>query len=275
VCPECGQSLAGKRSLRIGNRRRRAGLGLSGLALVVLGAGSIAGGAIAETQRVDWIAAKPAWMLQRQALSGEAAIAAVTELTKRIERGRVGKERCNALVAYALGVQGNLDCIWDLEWGGLIEAGRRKGLVSDEQWSTYLRQGLPLRMGVVSPALRVAPVEAQRHPMDEYRRYFQVILGPARLGPKVLPGLTVRGDMTGAEVGGAPRVLGPDINRDQPLSWTGQRLYFHGCLDDLSEQEALEVRTRWVFSVVHESFEAASWEHEGQATGLWKPQPWQ
>jgi len=155
-CPECGSILSAQR-VRIGRRKRRAGFVAVGALLLTIPAGI--GGAFSwgAVSGFDWNTIKPAWLLQREASSADEVTSqiALVELHSRLSEEGLSDGRIRSLVEVALGCQADLKRAWNPLWGDLIEIGRDKGLVDDEQWGRYFLQSVPVESLSVTMRKRV------------------------------------------------------------------------------------------------------------------------
>lgn len=138
VCPECGSSLAAG-AVRYGNRTRRPALIQTGWAVTVLGALSVifaayAGLGLAKHQ--------PTWLLAWRAPSGDQVT--LKELALRISAGEGSPALVGRVVGEALQAQARTGAYWEWAWGDIVESARTRGLVSDEEWARYIRQGYAL-----------------------------------------------------------------------------------------------------------------------------------
>jgi hypothetical protein len=184
VCPECGRDLRQANSMVVGVHRRRRGLLIGGILMLVpsLAAAGIVGWG--EAKRVDWQKQKPSCWLAREAQSTVAGTrdAALTELITRLSAKRLSKDMTARLVQCGLQRQADLSKPWTLQWGDLIERARGTGEVSDADWKKYVEQAVAgqykllfrskLRRGDVPPyALDpVAPRLAQSRPWSVAER---------------------------------------------------------------------------------------------------------
>lgn len=158
VCSECGADLGRQRAVRIGHRRKRQRviafavpvLLCSGAWLGLIGRGTAA--------KVNWIEYEPAWLLVPQADSKNASRrdAALLELLRRLQNGKLGRGTTDRLVKRALALQADASAPWSVVWGEFIEQARNTGDVADAQWERYWRQAFPfsLSAGGGAPAGR-------------------------------------------------------------------------------------------------------------------------
>jgi len=104
-CPECGAGLDRPRAIRSGARRRRPGLVITGVAILLLMA--LASGAFLNADRL--IPYEPSWALVLQAQYGsmKRAPAIVSELLARSDRFKLSQSAHAALARRALDVQSN------------------------------------------------------------------------------------------------------------------------------------------------------------------------
>jgi hypothetical protein len=163
ACPECGSDLRRPRAIRVGNRRRRAGLVmLAGLLLVPsLGALGVIGWASARGADVQTY--KPVWWLVNEADGVDAATRAASfaELTSRLTSAKLSDSEVRAVVDRALQVQGDTAKTWDPAWGDWVEQARMLGWLTFEQWQRYVEQGIDVGVKVRAGVRRGDPLPYQ------------------------------------------------------------------------------------------------------------------
>lgn len=141
VCPECGRDLTLRRALRIGARRRRRGMIVTGgvLLLVALAIGGAATWGAAT--KFNWNTVKPVWMLMREARSGDPKRepGAVVELVRRATNGRLSRGALVDAAALGLAVQASPAHPWLTGYGDLVEAGAKAGVVTPDQLAAFVR----------------------------------------------------------------------------------------------------------------------------------------
>ena len=142
-CPECGTNLKSPGAVRHGQRAVRP-------KPLVIGAGLVSVGLIGLVLNFSVIfrdSLKPDWWLVFEANSGSPAteIGALDELNRRLVGGGLGSKDVRALVEDGLKCQADPERIWHFQWGDFIEAARKTGLVTDEQWRDYLRHTVSFR----------------------------------------------------------------------------------------------------------------------------------
>jgi hypothetical protein len=117
-CPECGARLDRPRAIRSGTRRRRPGLVIAGVAILLLMA--LASGAFLNADRL--IPYEPSWMLVLQAQYGsmKRAPAIVSELLARSDAFKLSQSAHAALARRALDVQSNPNLPWAREWASVL-----------------------------------------------------------------------------------------------------------------------------------------------------------
>ena len=159
-CPECGRDVTVAGAIRIGHRQRRGGIIAAGAAAILLCLLVAAPVIIASATSFDPQPYKPMWMLQREARSGNVPTrdAALLELERRYKDGKLSTGDVASLVSLALDVQADSSKTWNPRWGNIVELGRRKQNVSDEQWARYARQAVPFRLLVRSKVRRGDPL---------------------------------------------------------------------------------------------------------------------
>ncbi len=153
TCPECGRDLAGERSVRIGNRRKRrlplgVGAGLLAVALILGGlfVTVLVGGSALNPY-------KPQWLLGIEALSADVdrAADAIDELSDRYVSGELSEAQIRRLASLAL--DGHVDPTdpHAITWMGLIELIISDRSLSEEQFTRYISQSLSVEECVVRP----------------------------------------------------------------------------------------------------------------------------
>ncbi|VAX38370.1 hypothetical protein MNBD_PLANCTO03-343, partial [hydrothermal vent metagenome] len=149
-CPECGTRLAGAKAVRKGARRKRKGLVIAAIPLLLLGLGG--GGALgwSSATSYNWYAVSPDWLLEAMAGFDDQArqAGAVGELATRLGMGRLSGERADRLIARGLAIQADEEQPWVVEWGDLIEAGLVADRLSREQFEVYVQQGIECRLEI-------------------------------------------------------------------------------------------------------------------------------
>ncbi len=150
-CPECGSTLTGsKKTVRIGARRRRKGLLIVAVPLLLIGLGG--GGALgwAGATSYNWYPVAPEWVLEAVAGFNDPVKQrnAVGELTTRLVAGTLDSERADRLIERGLEIQGDRSLAWVPEWGDLIEAGLNADRLSRAQYEAYATQGTRCTLSV-------------------------------------------------------------------------------------------------------------------------------
>jgi len=180
VCPECG----GVR--RDGRRLGRWWPAVPLIAVVLLCAAAAAiGSSVAAARGLSVDRIMPLSLLRSQARSEEPA-AAIDEIRRRMDQGRLSPKAVGGLIDDALALQADTLKLWEPRWGDLVESARAAGLVSDERWRTYARQAVVFTLKARSP-VRVGDHTPLRIAQD------------ARVGT---------GRMFGVEASAAPMALG-------------------------------------------------------------------
>ena len=141
ACPECGADLAARRAIVTGTRARRP-LMLAGGVLLVVAGGAWLGVDVYRDVKRDPQGAKPAWWLTHEVGSANAARrdAALAELVRRVEAGRLSGRRASAVTERILARQADAAYPWSTTLGDWVERARAAGKVPEEQWNRYLRQ---------------------------------------------------------------------------------------------------------------------------------------
>lgn len=146
-CPECGAGLGGNGRVKLGNRRRRAGLLWAGAAMA--GAWVLVWGPIMATSLAK-PADQPTWLLMVQAKwkDGPAAAPVVGELLNRLANRSLSKEDQRALVERAMAVStrpsepGKEPAGWDPCWKDVLEEPSLLGLLPGERQAEVWRLGI-------------------------------------------------------------------------------------------------------------------------------------
>lgn len=146
-CSECGRDLStGKRTVRVGNRKKNKGVVLCGAVAAVLSL--VVGGlwTYQESRGFDLNTIKPAWWLRAEITSSnhERANAARVELLARLNRGELTTAQEAGLVDPVVTLQNDPDGAWHEEWGAFFENSWQRGIVTDEQLSQYLTTAVKL-----------------------------------------------------------------------------------------------------------------------------------
>lgn len=142
VCSECGSDLSAPKAIRIGHRRPRGGLVMTGCVLLLLGLGSAGAIMWAAGSSTNWQARKPVWWLIRETkdLDVRTRDAALAELSTRLGAGKLTDPQIDALCDQGLAVQGDANAPWSTAWGDLLETARTMNKLSDDRWQKYARQ---------------------------------------------------------------------------------------------------------------------------------------
>jgi hypothetical protein len=154
-CSECGADISGARATRIGHRQRRPGMALLGSLLILpmlAGVGIWGWGTI---RHVNWIAHVPYWYVVRQSNSAVVADrdAALTELLRRLLRGRLSEAQVTSLVDSYLKVQADLNVPWLTQYGDFIGFAHSRRKISKQQWARYLSNAVQYSL-IVRPRVR-------------------------------------------------------------------------------------------------------------------------
>lgn len=164
-CPECGVSLDRRRPTRTGNRRKRrwalvagAGLILPVLAIAAMAAASAVSGPGANQR-------KPVWMLSLEAryAGHEWSAAALTELTRRVDKQKLPESTARSLARTALARQADPSRAWLPEWGDFLWAARFAGFVDRDQTERFLRQAASVDLSVHRRARAGEPIPVALH----------------------------------------------------------------------------------------------------------------
>jgi hypothetical protein len=144
VCPECGADVSGRGAVRVGHRQRRRGLLWAALVLAV--AGGVGATVVGRSayRALGAVENQPTWWLARGLDTRPAygAIPAFGELSGRLGRGELSAGQTRRIVGRLLKWQADRSVRWNAAWGNFVETARGRGLIADEQWAQYARQGV-------------------------------------------------------------------------------------------------------------------------------------
>jgi hypothetical protein len=142
-CAECGAVLSGPRAIRVGHRRRRAGMLSLSLVMLLLSLGVSAMVVVGMVSNINWLAYEPMFLLRRQMFSTNPAtsLSAVAEIDRRIN-SQLSKADAASLAAAILARQADMTAPWSTGWGNLMESMHRRGLLDDATRDTYIRQAI-------------------------------------------------------------------------------------------------------------------------------------
>jgi hypothetical protein len=142
VCPECGADLSKPRSRRIGHRRKSRGVLTAGLALLVIALGEAGTVGVMVTRNYDWHRIEPVWLLLREAKDTSGQPAALLELIRRLEDGKLSQRQIDTIADTALSLQADANRPWQPIWGDFIDAARSKQRLDDGRWRRYASTSL-------------------------------------------------------------------------------------------------------------------------------------
>ncbi|HVX83322.1 MAG TPA: hypothetical protein VH253_00755 [Phycisphaerae bacterium] len=144
-CPECGNDTRRRRSMRVGNRRRRAGWVVTGAAITAAGAGLLAFSAFTWASHADWIAWRSVTSLRADLFSGTPHLRqrAAGELIRRIRHGSASAGQLSALLDDLLAHQaasapGGTGGPWYRQWGDIVQAAITQGRATPAQVQRYV-----------------------------------------------------------------------------------------------------------------------------------------
>jgi hypothetical protein len=185
-CPECGASVAGPNTVRIGKKRRRTQLVIVGglLATCALGIGLAQFAGVLTQARLNSL--KPLWLLRADARSGnwQTTLGAVSELAARSGSGRLGTSDIDALAATLMvGIEaGRLPRdMFAQPLASLVSSNKLSDDARDRLiiWAIAL-QGDPAKPWSTDLGGMIeAEIAAHRVPADLISRYAQQICRPA------------------------------------------------------------------------------------------------
>lgn len=141
-CPECGSSLAKPSAIRPGLRRPRPALIAAATLLLFINIIGI--GVVINKHSPTLIKYLPSWYLVAQTMGPQDTTVkhAVTELNARAAKRQLSAAHADRLIWRALAFQADPNEPWLNEWGQLICTLRAKGLVTDPQFTVFLKQGV-------------------------------------------------------------------------------------------------------------------------------------
>lgn len=143
-CSECGADLRKKNAYLFGNRRLRRVPLACGLVLSAAAGGWLGAAAWLSAAGVDYQQYKPVSWLMRETASrdAETVTAALAELTRRLQTGRLPDKQIGELIDRALAHQADRSGPWAPDWGKFVEQAFRAGKAPREKWARYLEQAL-------------------------------------------------------------------------------------------------------------------------------------
>jgi len=144
ACPECGNDLTRPRAVRIGQRRKRRGVILFASFVMLTGVSGLGITGYSDLADVNWQHHKPVWMLMREAdgAPGIFSEAAVDELLRREDLGRLNNDQVDDLIEVILRHQADSARAWRTEMGDLVEKYYVAGKLDRERWERYTGQFL-------------------------------------------------------------------------------------------------------------------------------------
>jgi hypothetical protein len=144
ACPECGADLRNAKAACVGRRVRRPRIIWMSCALLVPGLIWTGGVGWIKFRDIATIQYEPVWMLRRAA-SGRLPIdrdAALVELTRRLEIGKLSKDQIDGIAVLALGAQSDFTQPWVPAWGTFVEEAHQRNALTNQRWESYMRQGV-------------------------------------------------------------------------------------------------------------------------------------
>ena len=139
ICSECGSDVAQPRAIRIGHRKRKPGLIVLGI-LMLLSVTLVAGFVGWETwQNINWEQHLPTFWLIHETASTDPASRdpALAELLRRMQAGNLSDGETQKLITRGLAFQADTSKTWVATWGDIIESANRAGKGTSEQWRQY------------------------------------------------------------------------------------------------------------------------------------------
>lgn len=159
-CAECGADVSRIAAIRIGHRRRRAGLVWGGAALFAPAFLITVLGIVVGLRGLDPIGYMPLWWLMNDADRSAAPVRdnALREIARRAKSNQLSDGQLRTVAARALEAQADRSRAWVPLWGDVFEAAHTANAVTAEQWKQYVykapqwtldarprvRQGAPL-----------------------------------------------------------------------------------------------------------------------------------
>ncbi len=169
-CPECGTGLSRSGAVREGVRRRRPGLIVAGVVLLLPIVAVLGLGAWGAVSSIDWQRVKPvAWLRWEANASGAGAGAgaAVDELLRRQQAGELTAAQVDALIDDALAAQADAARPWDPDWGDILQTAKRDSVLDEGRWQRYAEQavtvGSPFSLEVRPRVRRGDPIPYRLH----------------------------------------------------------------------------------------------------------------
>lgn len=191
-CSECGADLTQPGKVIHGHTKPRAGLLVSGVAMLAVTLILAAGITLSTARAIDFAAYKPTWWVLREANSSSRPLRedAMARLIARDEAGTLDPARRQQLIELALAHQANAAIPWDPAWGTYLSDRLLDGTLSETQRDRFvaemiapaamamtlrkdIRVGDPLRLNVLAGGTRMpgmTNLAARYRQRDE--RYF-------------------------------------------------------------------------------------------------------
>lgn len=139
-CSECGADIRAPGAIRIGHRRRRPILSLTGGLIVGLFAAALVTTGINVARQVDWVALKPHWWLMHDARDGSTSSGrrAIHALIIRATSPDADREDRAALIALLIRQHSDPAMPWNPTWGDFLSDCVLDGSMTDLQRDQFL-----------------------------------------------------------------------------------------------------------------------------------------
>jgi len=174
TCPECGAGLKRDGAVRLGARRRLAGMIFVGALLAIAPTVPLGVVAFATMTGSDLNAYKPVGLLLWEAKNADAARSGkiADELVRRAMAKSLAADQYTTVIDAALALQGDTSRAWNESWGSLIERAELDGVLSAADRSRFDEQA-----GVLQARTRARAHAGQTVPL-------RVTLAEARVAPR-------------------------------------------------------------------------------------------
>jgi hypothetical protein len=140
-CPECGRELAGPRTIRTGNRRRRPRIAIAGVLLLLAGLITLGVIGYSHAEGVNWNTYKPAWWLEGEITSSRQATAdaAVAEFGRRLSDGTLSAHWRTRIIDHAMVRYVDEQADWSAAWSDLLAYAFISDMLTPQQRIAYAR----------------------------------------------------------------------------------------------------------------------------------------
>lgn len=159
-CPECGGGLSEKRSIRIGARRKRPRLIVSGAAMLLM-LTAVGGGAIwIANSNINWTPHKPAWLLEHEVygVDSVAARIAAAELLRRAESDALSPKSHRRIAERAASSYAEYSYPLATDMNDIIEHAWRRGVIGPETMRTLAGNAVRIEFESAEDASEHGPI---------------------------------------------------------------------------------------------------------------------